>query len=94
MMVAFTLFIRKVFKMRLNIREIKRVGSLGAKVTVNIMRDTGIYQKEVNSSDCIKLIEESESYDCRKDAFSSLVIATKLYNQISKDVSSGKCELY
>lgn len=80
--------------MRLNIREVKRVGSTGAKVTLNIMEGSSINQVTKGSVECIELIQQSELYDCRMESFRKLNSNMKLYAQISEDIKSGKCELY
>ena len=80
--------------MRLNIREIKKITNTGVRVLVNIIEGNTINQVSKTSSECIKLIQESEHYECKRDAYGNLREGMKLYTQISEDIKIGKCELY
>ena len=80
--------------MTLNIREIKKVGSTGANVLVNVMNGAIISQIKVDGSRCLKLIDDCESYECKKEAYGNLSEGMKLYSRIVEDIKTGKCVVY
>lgn len=80
--------------MTLNIREIVKVSSTGVRVTLNLMSGNKLVQLSMSGSECINLILDCESYECKKEAYEKLSESMKLYSRIVEDIKTGKCVVY